>query len=227
MGSQHVFRDLQKFGEKIVKFKQTPIISAALVGEMIEKKFTGSVANGACAALSVAWLAETLGAASAIAGIGFQRHKGVSPAKNISNQKIVGAVAADFNHYVTMKKDYDGADFHWLSEKYGLKVDWERSLYGPVPLSLKTYSDDLKEGEGIILNYVCTVHPLPPPKVECHTIAFCKVKGGYLFFDPNFGGYKIKKDKVVDFANLYKTLIDTKVSDWMVHDGMCYVVSPQ
>ena len=30
MGSQHVFRDLQKFGEKIVKFKQTPIISACM-----------------------------------------------------------------------------------------------------------------------------------------------------------------------------------------------------
>ncbi len=234
------FSELQQVAEKTVKYKMNNHIDAAFFAGMIsETIYTGTVTNGACAALTGAWLAQCLNSPKQFAH-NFERNKGVSskllpssesytPIGVVDNNLHLASLASPYQHeMVQMKKEYNGQDYEWLASQFGFQVLWSLTGGDDFISALKLYAvdaqDNLKPGQGIFFNYVSTPDNVKPP--QCHSVGVCRVDNSeeIQFFDANVGAYKIKTNRVEEFATKYKNIID-KIPDWFVGDGVGYRVT--
>ena len=193
-------------GEKLLKYKQDRMIDAA-EGHVSKDEYLAGK-GGVCCVMTMRWLAERLGTATAARRIGFGKGEDDGDLGRDTND--IGIAQHSIKMYKVLKNiqamSGKSESLKTLAKSYGLKLDTTQAdKFESLSIVLSDYAGQVESfSDGYYIGF--SVHDSKGTPVGTHAIGVMGKAGSCFFFDPNIGEYKINSIPtfIKDYVNCYR-----------------------
>lgn len=220
MGTFHNYNALKVYADKTIKFKQAVSIQAAAKSGLISPAHYQVAKDGACAALAMGWVAQTLGVGLA-AGM---FHRGDGPAADDMTSEITAGYSAPaFAAYARNRDDFGRIEaVRRLAGEFGLGIRREEVIqkesFDEAWLAVQRRNATRKDP------YFISLGILGGGRHAVAAYADEDRDERISFFDPNFGGYLIHSGSTGKFFAAYQVLLMRHLH-WVLGEAFAFPVT--